>query len=47
VKTVASKFARVYAKRGLLAAIAVMTALANAKLGWCGHVLPDGFFDGG
>jgi hypothetical protein len=47
VKTVASKFARVYGKRGLLVAIAVITALANAKLGCIGHVFPEGFFDGG
>jgi hypothetical protein len=42
VKTVASKFARVYGKRGILLAIAVLAAVAGAK----GHV-PYGFFDGG
>jgi hypothetical protein len=47
VKTVASKFARAYGKRGLLVAIAVITAVANAKFGWVNHFGPEGFFDGG
>ena len=47
VKTVASKFARAYGKRGLLVAIALITALANARFGWELHMRPEGFFDGG
>jgi hypothetical protein len=46
VKTVATKFVRAYGKRGLLAAIAVVSALVSAKCGW-GHHGPVGFFDGG
>ena len=43
----ATKFARVYGKRGLLAAIAVIAALVSAKFGWMFHANPEGFFDGG
>ncbi len=42
----ASKFAEAYGKRGLLLAIAVLTALIAAKAG--GHQFATGgFFDGG
>jgi hypothetical protein len=42
---VASKFASVYGRRGLLLAIAVLAALVGAKTGH--HLTTNGFFDGG
>jgi hypothetical protein len=41
---VARKLTRLYGKRGLLLALAVVAALISAK---GGHIHPDGFFDGG
>jgi hypothetical protein len=46
VKTVARKLTWLYGKRGLLLAIAVLTALLGAHGGY--HAMtPGGFFDGG
>jgi len=48
VNTVASKFAKVYGKRGVLVVIAVIAALVSARTGWgIDHAEPLGFFDGG